>query len=253
MLAVRIIPCLDVKGGRVVKGVKFAGLKDAGDPAELAARYEEEGADELVFLDVSATTEERKAQVEVVRKVRERISIPMTAGGGVRATEDAKALLDAGADKVSINTAAVDRPEIIKEIADRFGSQCAVLALDAARSDKTLCGYEVVTHSGTNRTGIDALKWAAKAESLGAGEILLTSFDNDGGREGYDLLLLKIISEAVRVPIIASGGANGAGHMLQAFKAGADAALAASIFHYAEITIGEIKKYLAENEITVRL
>lgn len=255
MLKRRIIPCLDVRGGRVVKGVRFANLRDAGDPAERARLYEEHGADELVMLDVSATTEERATQAETVRAVREVLSIPLTVGGGVRTADDARTLLEAGADKVSINTAAVDRPELIREIANRFGRQCTVLAIDAARtasSTDEAPAWEVVTRSGTQRTGRDVIEWAREAAALGAGEILLTSWDRDGTRAGYDTELLAAVSRAVDVPVIASGGADSAAHMVDAFRAGADAVLAASIFHDNNLTVGGLKDALAAAGVEVR-
>jgi len=249
VIAARILPCLDVKDGRVVKGVRFQGLQDAGDPAQRAAAYEAQGADELVILDVSATTEGRKTAVETVRRVREVLSIPLTVGGGVRSVEDAGRLLDAGADKVAVNTAAVQDPAVISAIAQRFGRQCAILALDAAAREG---GWEVVVSSGRQRTGRDAIAWAREAVSRGAGEIVLTSWDRDGTRLGYDLDLLRAASGAVPVPIVASGGADSAEHLLQGLRAGADAVLAASIFHYGETTVGEVKAYLAAHGIEVR-
>ena len=249
MIAARILPCLDVKDGRVVKGVRFQGLQDAGDPAQRAAAYEAQGADELVILDVSATTEGRKTAVETVRRVREVLSIPLTVGGGVRSVEDAGRLLDAGADKVAVNTAAVQDPAVISAIAQRFGRQCAILALDAAAREG---GWEVVVSSGRRRTGLDAIAWAREAVSRGAGEIVLTSWDRDGTRLGYDLDLLRAASQTVPVPIVASGGADSADHLLQGLRAGADAVLAASIFHYGETTVGEVKAYLAAHGIEVR-
>jgi imidazoleglycerol phosphate synthase cyclase subunit len=251
MLTIRIIPCLDVRDGRVVKGVRFQGLRDAGDPAERAAAYEAQGADELVLLDVSATNEGRGHAVRTVQAVRRRIGIPMTTGGGVRTAEDAGALLDAGADKVSVNTAAVDRPALITEIATRYGSQCAVLALDAARRLDGP-GWEVVVRSGQVRTGRDVLDWAAEAADRGAGEILLTSWDRDGTRSGYDLDLLSAVSSGVCVPVIASGGAASAAHLAQAVRAGADAVLAASIFHDGETTVAAVKSELAALGVRVR-
>jgi len=250
-LARRIIPCLDVSNGRVVKGVRFANLRDAGDPAELAALYERQGADEIVFLDVSATPENRGTQVEMVRGVRERLSIPLTVGGGVRRVEDARALLAAGADKVAANTAAVGRPELIRELAERFGRQCTILAIDAKSTSNG--GWEVVTRSGANRTGIDAVDWAQRGGELGAGEILLTSFDRDGTLSGYDLELLRRVSGAVNVPVIASGGAATTDHMRDAIDAGADAVLAASIFHDARTTVNDVKRELREMGAEVRL
>lgn len=249
MLTARIIPCLDVRDGRVVKGVKFQGLRDAGCPVELAKAYEEQGADELVLLDVSATPEGRGTALETVRRVREQLSIPLTVGGGVRVVDNARALLEAGADKVGVNTAAVAKPEFISEIARRFGSQCAILAIDAASRDQ---GYEVVIRSGKERTGLDAVEWAQRAVSLGAGEILLTSWDRDGTRSGYDLNLLKAVSEAVTVPVIASGGANSPEHLLEALNAGADAVLAASIFHDGDYVVGQLKDYLAQQGVEMR-
>jgi cyclase len=252
MLTSRIIPCLDVRDGRVVKGIKFQGLRDAGSPEELAAAYEEQGADELVLLDVTATPEGRGNALETVRKVRQQLSIPLTVGGGVRKVEDAGILLEAGADKVGVNTAAVKKPEIITDIAMKFGSQCAILALDAAhREDGD--GWEVVIQSGKQRTNLDAIEWAIKAEECGAGEILLTSWDRDGTKSGYDLELLTAVSKAVNVPIIASGGAANPQHFIDGLKAGADAVLAASIFHYGEYTVKNLKEILRDGGIRVRL
>jgi imidazoleglycerol phosphate synthase cyclase subunit len=247
----RIIPCLDCRDGRVVKGIKFQGLRDAGSPEELASAYEQQGADELVLLDVSATPEGRGHHLETVRRVRARLSIPLTVGGGVRSTEDAGQLLEAGADKVAINTAAVVNPGLVTAVARRFGSQCAILALDAARRP-TDAGWEVVVRSGRERTGLDAVGWARRAAELGAGEILLTSWDRDGTRSGYDLELLQTICAAVRVPVIASGGAATPRHLLEALRAGADAVLAASIFHHGEQTVGSIKAALREAGVAVR-
>jgi cyclase len=252
MLIPRIIPCLDCRDGRVVKGVKFQGLRDAGDPAELAAAYEAQGADELVLLDVSATPEGRSHQVETVRKVREKLSIPMTVGGGVRNAENARALLEAGADKVGVNTAAVHDPTVLTEIATRFGSQCAIIAIDAAAPAEG-DGWEVVILSGTKRTGIDAIEWAQRAVEHGAGEILLTSWDRDGTRSGYDNELMRAVSKAVTVPVIASGGADSPEHFVEALRAGADAVLAASIFHYGDYTVQELKQLLQREGIEVRL
>jgi imidazole glycerol phosphate synthase glutamine amidotransferase subunit len=246
----RIIPCLDVRDGRVVKGVKFAGLRDAGDPAERAAIYEEQGADEIVILDVSATLEGRKTQVETVKAVRARLGIPLTVGGGVREPDDARRLLDAGADKVAINTAAVEDPSRIDRLAERFGRQCVVIAVDAARREGA--GWEVVTHAGKNRTGIDAVAWATEAVRRGAGEVLLTSFDQDGTRQGYDLPLLSAASSAVSVPVIASGGAATVEHLKEALDAGADAVLAASIFHDGEHTVVDLKAALTRLGARVR-
>ncbi len=253
MVTNRVIPCLDCRDGRVVKGVRFQGLRDAGDPVELSMAYEKQGADEMVLLDVSATPEGRGTAVETVRRVRENLSIPLTVGGGVRTIENARALLEAGADKVGVNTAAVENPEVIRGIATNFGSQCAVVALDAAHKEDGSGGWEVVTHSGTKRTGKDAIEWARKVVEFGAGEILLTSWDRDGTRSGYDLELLRAVSQAVNVPVIASGGAANPQHLLEALQAGADAVLAASIFHDSEYTVGEIKKFLAEGGAPIRL
>ncbi len=249
MLAARVIPCLDVSHGRVVKGVRFQGLRDAGDPAERARRYEDTGADEIVILDVSATPEGRGHQHETVRRVREVLSIPLTVGGGVRTEEDAWHLLEAGADKVSMNTAAVDRPELLGEIASRFGRQCCVLAIDAARRGGR---FEVLVQGGRQGTGRDALGWAREAERLGTGEILLTSWDRDGTRSGYDLELTGAVAAAVRVPVIASGGADTAEHAREAFAAGADAVLAASIFHDGDMPPDALKLYLQEHGVRVR-
>lgn len=251
MLTVRVIPCLDTRDGRVVKGVRFQGLRDAGSPVERAALYEAQGADELVLLDVSATPEGRGHALETVRAVRRALAIPLTVGGGVRAAEHAGALLEAGADKVGVNTAAVLRPALIEEIAARFGSQCAVLALDAAaRPDGG--GWEVVIRSGGERTGLDAVAWAREAEQRGAGEILLTSWDRDGTRAGYDLALLAAVARAVRVPVVASGGADRPEHLVEALRAGADAVLAASIFHDGDLSVAEVKDVLFAHGIAVR-
>ena len=249
MLCVRIIPCLDVSHGRVVKGVKFQGLRDAGDPAELAALYEAQGADELVVLDVSATTEARGTQLDTVRRVRAELSIPLTVGGGVRGVDNAQSLLEAGADKVSLNTAAVERPELIGEIAGRFGSQCAVVAIDARKQGG---GYEVLIRSGKESAGRDAIAWARDVVALGAGELLLTSWDRDGTRSGYDLELVGAVAAAVNLPVIASGGAAGAEHLYQAIAAGADAVLAASIFHDREYTVGDVKRELKAQGVEIR-
>jgi len=250
MLTCRIIPCLDVKNGRVVKGVRFQGLRDVGDPVELAARYEEEGGDELTLLDVSATPEGRGTMVETVAAVRKAISIPLTVGGGVRTADDVARLLNVGADKVGVNTAAVDDPELLTRMATRFGRQCTVLAIDAASDDSG--AWRVVTRSGTNRTMRDAVDWAREGAERGAGEILLTSWDRDGTRSGYDLELLVAMRTAAVVPIVASGGADSAEHMAEAFQAGADAALAASIFHDQDTTVAEVKRRLAGLGIRVR-
>jgi imidazole glycerol-phosphate synthase subunit HisF len=250
MLTSRIIPCLDVRDGRVVKGVRFQGLRDAGDPAEQAASYEAQGADEIVVLDVSATPEARKTTTDTVQRVRSVLSIPLTVGGGVKNADDARRLLDAGADKVGVNTAAVSDPGVLTAISSRFGAQCAVLAIDAAARPEG--GWEVVTLSGKNRTGLDAIDWAKRAVDAGAGEILLTSWDRDGTRKGYDLDLLRAVSAVVSVPIIASGGVNSAEHFVEGLRAGADAVLAASIFHYGETTVAEVKEILAAAGIEVR-
>ncbi len=250
MLAHRVIPCLDVDAGRVVKGVRFQGLRDAGDPAERAAAYEAQGADELVLLDVSATPEGRGNALETVRRVRRVLSIPLTVGGGIKALIDAQRLLEAGADKVSVNTAAVSDPSILDAMATAFGSQCTVLAIDAAAKDHG--GWEVVVRSGKERTGIDAIDWARAAVSRGVGEILLTSWDRDGTRSGYDLALLTAISQAVTVPVIASGGAAHPAHLADALGAGAAAVLAASIFHDGDYTVGDVKRVLAERGYEVR-
>ena len=249
MLTVRIIPCLDCRDGRVVKGIKFQGLRDAGNPAELAQSYELQGADEIVLLDVSATPQGRANQTDTVKEVRNRLSIPLTVGGGVRKVEDAARLLGAGADKVGINTAAVDNPDLINEIAERFGCQCTVIAIDAAWTGEN---WEVVTLSGKNRTGIDAIEWAKETTRRGAGEILLTSWDRDGTRSGYDLKLLNAVSEAVNVPVIASGGADSPQHMVDALKSGAHAVLAASIFHDGDYTVSSVKDELAKHGIEIR-
>lgn len=246
----RIIPCLDVRDGRVVKGVQFSNLRDAGSPAALAALYEGQGADEIVVLDVSATPEGRATAVETVRGVREALSIPLTVGGGVRCSADAERLLEAGADKVAINTAAVARPELIRELSRRFGRQCTVLAIDAAATAENR--YEVVTHSGTHRTGLDAVQWAMKAVDLGAGEILLTSWDRDGTRAGYDLALIRAVASSVTVPVIASGGAATEDHLHDAIHAGADAVLAASIFHDGDRTVADVKRALAARGAAIR-
>jgi imidazole glycerol-phosphate synthase subunit HisF len=260
MLTVRIIPCLDVNGGRVVKGIKFQGLRDAGAPDELAAAYERQGADEIVMLDVSATPEGRSTGVQTVRKIRARLAIPLTVGGGVRRPADAERLLHAGADKVGVNTAAVKTPGLVGELAERFGSQCTVIAVDAKAKGKIPeggeggegGGWEVVVRSGKENTGLDAIEWMREVVDRGAGEILLTSWDRDGTKVGYDLPLLRAASEAVSVPIIASGGAAGPDHLVDALRAGADAVLAASIFHYGEYTVAQLKDALAEAGLCVR-
>lgn len=249
MLTKRVIPCLDVRDGRVVKGVRFANLRDAGDPVACARAYQEQGADELVILDVSATSEGRGACVRTVESVRAVLSIPLCVGGGVRALGDALRLLEAGADKVALNTAAVDRPDLVRELSEMVGAQCVVVAIDAARRAD---GWEIVVRSGAERTGMDAVEWAAEVERLGVGEVLLTSWDRDGTREGYDLGLLGAVSARVGVPVIASGGADSSGHMVAALGAGADAVLAASIFHDADTTVGAVKQALAAAGVGVR-
>lgn len=251
MLIPRIIPCLDVRDGRVVKGVRFQGLRDAGDPAERAAAYAAQGADELVVLDVSATPEGRRTKAETVARVREVLPLPLTVGGGVREVADASLLLEAGADKVAVNTAAVARPQLLAELAERFGRQCVVLAVDAAaRSDGE--GWEVVVRSGKERTGRDVVAWVTEAAALGAGEILLTSWDRDGTRSGYDLALLRAVRAAVSVPVIASGGAASVDHLADALDAGADAVLAASIFHDGDTTVAQVKQALRARGLTLR-
>lgn len=250
MLTKRIIPCLDVKEGRVVKGVSFVELRDAGDPVELAKFYDEQGADELVFLDISASHEGKETMVEVVRIVATELSIPFTVGGGIRTLDDMKRMLRAGADKVSLNTAALDRPELIKEGADFFGSQCIVVAIDAKRNGDS---WDVYTHGGRNRTEWDAIEWAKRAVALGAGELLLTSMDSDGQKDGFDVELTKAVRDAVEVPVIASGGAGNREHFQEVFEqADADAALAASIFHYKETSVREVKQYLQREGVNVR-
>ncbi|WP_053203044.1 imidazole glycerol phosphate synthase subunit HisF [Jiangella muralis] len=251
-VAVRVIPCLDVDAGHVVKGVRFADLRDAGDPVELAAAYGAEGADELVFLDITASSDDRSTTYDVVARTAEQVFIPLTVGGGVRAVEDVDRLLRAGADKVGVNTAAVARPELVAEIAGRFGNQVLVLSVDARRGGGTESGFEVTTHGGRRGTGIDAVGWAAKAAELGAGEILLNSVDADGTKDGYDLELLRAVRAVVDVPVIASGGAGALADFAPAVDAGADAVLAASVFHFGELRIGEVKTALAESGHTVR-
>ncbi|MEQ9617609.1 MAG: imidazole glycerol phosphate synthase subunit HisF [Deltaproteobacteria bacterium] len=252
MLSKRIIPCLDVKDGRVVKGVNFVNLRDAGDPVEIARKYSDEGADEICFLDITASHEERKTMIDVVERTAGEVFVPLTVGGGVRTLDDVRELLLAGADKVSINTAAVKNPDFVREAAQRFGSQCIVVAIDArAVSDGK---WEVYTHGGRNPTGIDAVEWARKMENNGAGEILLTSMDKDGTKSGYDLPLTRTISQAVSIPIIASGGAGNLEHLSDGVVGGeADAVLVASIFHYGEYTISEAKEFLDSKGISVRM
>jgi cyclase len=250
--AKRIIPCLDVTQGRVVKGVRFQNLRDAGDPAELAAVYDREGADELVFLDITASSDARKILLDAVERTADQVFIPLTVGGGVRSVEDMAELLTHGADKVSVNTAAIADPELMTRCAEIFGAQCVVLAIDARRRDEGQ-GWEVFSHGGRRATGRDAVEWAALGEKLGAGEILLTSMDKDGTHEGYDIALLNAVSSAVRLPVIASGGAGTVGHMYEALTAGgAEAALAASIFHFGEISIGAVKQDLAQRGLEIR-
>lgn len=253
MYAKRIIPCLDVNRGRVVKGVNFVNLVDAGDPVECAAVYDKAGADELVFLDITASSDARSTVVDMVRAVARRVFIPFTVGGGIRTVDDFRTILNAGADKVSVNSAAVKNPELIREAAEKFGSQCVVVAIDAKRRDDG-SGWDVYLNGGRVNTGIDALEWAKRAEELGAGEILLTSMDCDGAKAGYDLELTRAVSENAGIPVIASGGAGKMEHFLDAFREGkADAVLAASLFHFKEIEICDLKKYLAENGESVRL
>ncbi len=255
MLAKRIIPCLDVKSGRVVKGVNFVGLRDAGDPVEVAQRYDEEGADELTFLDITASHERRKIILDVVARTAETVFMPLTVGGGVRELGDVRDLLNAGADKVSINTAAVQQPEFVKAAAERFGSQCIVVAIDAKRVDAAReARWEVFIHGGRTATGLEAVEWARRMEGYGAGEILLTSMDRDGTRAGYDLELTRAIADATQVPVIASGGVGTLEHIYEGLtRGGAEAALAASIFHYREYTVRQCKEYLAARGVAVRL
>ncbi|HJB27655.1 MAG TPA: imidazole glycerol phosphate synthase subunit HisF [Candidatus Blautia faecavium] len=252
MFTKRIIPCLDVNKGRVVKGVNFVNLKDAGDPVEIAKAYDKEGADELVFLDITASSEARDTVVDMVRAVAANVFIPFTVGGGIRTVEDFKKLLREGADKISVNSAAIDRPELISEAADKFGSQCVVVAIDAKRRPDG--GWNIYKHGGRLDTGIDAISWAKRVEKLGAGEILLTSMDCDGTKAGYDIELTKTVADAVSIPVIASGGAGSMEHFYEALtKGGADAALAASLFHYKELEIRQVKEYLSQKGVSVRL
>ncbi|UWF04264.1 imidazole glycerol phosphate synthase subunit HisF [Corynebacterium diphtheriae] len=255
-VAVRVIPCLDVKNGRVVKGVNFEGLKDAGDPVELAARYDAEGADELTFLDVSASQDGRGTMLEVVRRTADQVFIPLTVGGGVRSAEDVDQLLRAGADKVSVNTSAIARPELLQELSQRFGAQCVVLSVDARRVPEggkpQPSGFEVTTHGGTRSAGIDAVEWAQKGEALGVGEILLNSMDGDGTKRGFDLELIEKVRHAVSIPVIASGGAGKPEDFPPAIASGADAVLAASIFHFGEVTISEVKKQVVAAGYEIR-
>jgi len=252
MLSKRIIPCLDVKDGRVVKGVKFLNLRDAGDPVEIAKRYSDEGADEITFLDITASHEKRKIMIDVVERTASEVFVPLTVGGGVRTLEDVRRLLLAGADKVAINTAAVKDPEFVKRASDKFGSQCIVVAIDARRKDDST--WEVYTHGGRNPTGINAVEWAMEMETFGAGEILLTSMDMDGTKSGYDLKLTEAVSRTVGIPVIASGGAGNLKHLYDGITLGeADAVLVASIFHYGEYSIFEAKTFLMQNGIEIRL
>ncbi len=254
MFAKRIIPCLDVKDGRVVKGVNFVNLRDAGDPVENARYYDKEGADELVFLDITASHQKRKIILDVVARTAEEVFMPLTVGGGIRSTSDIRELLNAGADKVSLNTAAVQNPEIVRESSLMFGSQCIVVAIDAKKTGNTPSGFEISIHGGRTMTGIDCLEWARKVEDLGAGEILLTSMDADGTKDGYDIPMTRAVTEIVGIPVIASGGAGKAEHLRDAItQANADAVLAASIFHYREIPIKDLKRYLQSEGISVRL
>ncbi len=252
MLSKRIIPCLDVKDGRVVKGVNFVNLRDAGDPVEIAKNYSDQGADEVCFLDITASNEERKTMIDVVERTAGQVFVPLTVGGGVRTLDDVRQMLLAGADKVSINTAAVKNPDFVREAAQKFGSQCIVVAIDARSTGEGK--WEVFTHGGRNGTGIDAVEWAQKMEDYGAGEILLTSMDKDGTKSGYDLPLTRTISRNLKIPIIASGGAGNLEHLSDGVKLGeADAVLVASIFHYGEYTIKEAKEFMSANGISVRL
>ncbi|WP_334137672.1 imidazole glycerol phosphate synthase subunit HisF [Corynebacterium variabile] len=255
-VAVRVIPCLDVDNGRVVKGVNFENLRDAGDPVELAARYDAEGADELTFLDVSASKDGRGTMLDVVRRTADQVFIPLTVGGGVRSEDDVDQLLRAGADKVSVNTSAIHRPELLRELSGRFGAQCIVLSVDARRvpegGDPQPSGFEVTTHGGTRSAGLDAIEWARTGEELGVGEILLNSMDGDGTRDGFDLELIRAVREVVSIPVIASGGAGQAADFPPAVEAGADAVLAASIFHFGDVAIGQVKDAMADAGIEVR-
>jgi cyclase len=253
-LAKRIIPCLDVDNGRVVKGVQFVDIRDAGDPVEIARRYDEQGADELTFLDITASHEDRDTMVHVVEEVAGQVFIPLTVGGGIRTVEDIRTMLNAGADKVAINTAAVHNPEFVKQAAEKFGAQCIVVAIDAKQVDDNPKRWEIFTHGGRKPTGIDAVEWAKKMVEFGAGEILLTSMDRDGTKQGFDLDLTNAISQAVNVPVIASGGVGNLDHLVEGIIRGhADAVLAASIFHFGEYSIGQAKQQMASNGIEVRL
>ncbi len=254
-LAKRVIPCLDVDDGRVVKGVRFVDIRDAGDPVEVAARYDEQGADEVTFLDITASADERETMVQVVERVADQVFIPLTVGGGIRSVEDMRRMLSAGADKVSVNTAAVNDPELVRQASERFGAQCIVVAVDA----KQVAGgaepaWEVFTHGGRRSTGLDAVQWAVRMAEYGAGEILLTSMDRDGTRDGFDVALTRAVSDRVPVPVIASGGVGGLEHLAEGVLDGhADAVLAASIFHFGEFTVGDAKRHMADRGITVRL
>ncbi|HMK14556.1 MAG TPA: imidazole glycerol phosphate synthase subunit HisF [Burkholderiales bacterium] len=254
-LAKRIIPCLDVTGGRVVKGVNFVGLRDAGDPVEIARRYDEQGADELAFLDITASSDSRGLILSVIEEVAAQVFIPLTVGGGVRSVADVRSLLNAGADKVSINTSAVQNPQLVADASSRFGAQCIVVAIDAKQAGTDVKPrWEVFTHGGRKASGRDAVEWAKQMQALGAGEILLTSMDRDGTKKGFDLVLTRAICDAVDVPVIASGGAGNLQHLVEAVLAGgADAVLAASIFHYGEYTVPEAKRYMAQHDIEVRV
>ncbi len=254
-LAKRIIPCLDVDNGRVVKGVQFVNIRDAGDPVEVARRYDEQGADEITFLDITASSDDRKTIVHVVEDVASQVFIPLTVGGGIRTVDDVRRMLNAGADKVAINTAAVFNPEFVKEAADHFGSQCIVVAIDAKQvSDGDNPRWEIFTHGGRKPTGLDAIEWAGKMADYGAGEIMLTSMDRDGTRDGFDLALTRAICEAVSIPVIASGGVGNLEHLVEGVTQGhADAVLAASIFHFGEYTVGEAKRFMQQRGIEVRL
>ncbi|GAB3445514.1 imidazole glycerol phosphate synthase subunit HisF [Phycicoccus ginsengisoli] len=255
-LATRVIPCLDVDAGRVVKGVRFENLRDAGDPVELAKAYGDQGADELTFLDVTASSGDRETTYDVVRRTAEQVFIPLTVGGGVRSVDDVDRLLRAGADKVGVNTAAIARPELVSEVADRFGSQVLVLSADVRRrraeDGSPVGGFEVTTHGGRERTGIDAVEWCVRAQELGAGEVLLNSMDADGTKDGFDLELIRLVRRELRIPLIASGGAGRVEHFAPAVHAGADAVLAASVFHFGELTVGDVKAALAQDGIPVR-
>lgn len=254
MLAKRIIPCLDVKDGRVVKGINFINLRDAGDPVEIAKLYNQQGADELTFLDITATNEKRKTIVDVIDKVAREVFMPLTVGGGIRSIDDIREILLAGADKIGINSAAVNDMSLIGRAADKFGSQCIVIAVDAKSSSDTPSGYTVYINGGRKDTGMDAVEWVGEAERLGAGEILLTSMDTDGTKNGFDIKLIRLVTDKVRIPVIASGGGGTLEHFYDVFTmANADAALAATLFHYRELTVGEVKHYLRERGIEVRL